>query len=165
MAIADSTIAEFPIAAPASAGLSDSVAETASAVDVVSALATFPSSIAETASAVDDVHVLGEVGGSIAETATASDTVSAVVTFANTISEAVSSSDVYTSVGILAGAVVESAHASDTISPLQMTLTWFLSFEEVVPAPEGEGPGNPGKLFGDYRLIQTYPSLNPRLRG
>ncbi len=73
----------------------------------------------------------GEYDLTIAEIASAEDTVSGLATYNLT--------------------VAESASATDTYPVTQTGLVWFLSFADVVPPPEGEGPGNPGKLKGDLR--------------
>lgn len=163
MAIADGAIADFSIAA--SPATTSNVSETTSATDAVSSLAVFASTITESVSAADAVTDTGTFNVGITEAASAVDTVNiGRPTFDATVTEAVTSTDSLQSTGPFHISLDEVANAQDTTDPVQKRLTWFLSFADVVPAPSGEGPGNPGKLFGDFALTQIYPNPNPRLR-
>lgn len=164
MAISDAAIASYAIAGSSQAPASV-IAETTSATDTVSSLASFASSLAETTSATDAPASTGTFFVSVAETTSAVDTVNiGGSTFDVTVTEAASALDALIATGPFHLEVAESAPASDTFDPLQKRRSWFLSFADVVPAPSGEGPGNPGKLFGDFALTQIYPNPNPRLR-
>lgn len=159
MALSDAALSELPLSAFTSETLDVSVSETMSATDSVSALAIFESAVVETMSAGDVPSADGIVGGTISEAASATDVFDASGIFPASVTETTSASDAYSATGTLAAAVVESAPISDELEPTQYSMFWFLSFEDVVPPPEGEGPGNPGILKKGLRQRRVYPPL------
>ncbi len=153
MSIGDQTVADFPIAGDVSFIFTADVAEVASAVDTLSSTGTFSMIIAESVTALDsvaagDAHFLA----SLVEAASALDTLSSVGVLHSTVSEAANAEDTLSAVGAFNVGVIETTATIDTLSASQMRVYWFLDFSEVVPSPPGEGPGNPGKLFGNYHL-------------
>lgn len=159
MAIADAAVAELPIAAEVFNTFAEAISETASAADSVSVLVIFESLISETMSAGDVPSADGIVGGTVAETASAADTVVGVVDFPVTIGESAVPLDTVGASGTFAVAVAESASASDTITVTQFGLRSRLVFTDVVPSPELQGPGNPGKLKLALVSVQIYPPI------
>jgi ketosteroid isomerase-like protein len=105
--------------APSSAGGTThdvSTAETGSATDTPTAVATFAASAAETASAADTPSAIVTAAGTVAETASATDTPTAAQTTTGAIAEAGSAAETtdasVTSAGV--GAIAETASAADT---------------------------------------------------
>ncbi len=163
--------------------INDTVTETVSAADAQAALAVFASSLTDAANALDSVTVVGTVSDSVSEVAAAADTVGVTGVQGVVIAESVTALDTVTLGTLILAAIAEAASASDTVtliipvvdeiveealaadeySVVQYRQTWFLSFERVVPPPTGQGPGNPGELFGDTRL-QIYPPVDRRTR-
>ncbi len=132
------------------------ITESASAVDSVSSLSGFVASITETGTALETISALATSGLSIVETAVALDTVAAVAVWARAIIEVAVAVDEISAVST--EHVDEFASAADRIPVVQQRRTkWFLSFAQVVPPPVGQGPGNPGKLFADFKSVQIYP--------
>lgn len=127
------------------------VEESASALDTVSAEVILAAAVAESESAVDSVSAatVGEVG--VEESASAADTVSAQFTLAPSVVEATSAVEIVSAGATITTSVTETSPASDTLSTEQTRRVWFLSFANVTPPPQFQGPGNPGKLKGDYR--------------
>lgn len=133
----------------------NTVTEAASAADTVAAIGSLIVSINETASAVDTVIALGDFAVTVAETTTTLEAINVVVDFAVAILEEALASTVQNGGGAFTATIAETTTATDEISARRFTATWFLSFTQVTPPPSGEGPGNPGKLFGDYHLKEV----------
>lgn len=142
--------------------INDSVSEVANAVDTVDAAGgSFLASIEESASALDIVSVSSSTQNvTITETASAGDTVSlGSIVYSGVITENASALDTITIAGgVFSSAIVEIAVAEDeTDVTLHRRIKWFLSFVRVTPAPEGQGGGATGELFGDYHYVTIYP--------
>lgn len=159
MAIAGSAIAELSIAEPTVSVWAESVSETAAAADTVSSLAIFESTVSETMSAGDVPSADGFVGGTVAETASAADALVGSVDFAVGVVEAAVADDTVGASGTFAVSVAETASASDTLTVTQFGLRSRLVFTDVVPSPELQGPGNPGKLKLALVSVQVYPPI------
>ena len=132
MAIAGSSIASAPIAGSAEAITLDA--------DVIEAMA-----LADTVAA-DGV---GEA--SVFEDITLADAASATAVFSPAVSETLTLADVLSATGVFGGSVSEAMTLSESTTAIRFVRTWFLSFANVTPPPDMQGPGNPGKLKGDYR--------------
>jgi len=116
--------------------------------------AVYEDAVTETATATDSVGIQGIFGESVTEAATAADTVSALGNFSSVIEETVEALDTSGVSITYAAGVEESANATDIVDGRKFLLTWFLSFAQVTPPPELQGPGNPGKLFGDFHYTE-----------
>ena len=128
------------------------IVEATSAADVVSVLGAFGESVAETASAADSLEASGAYSVVVAEIAAATDTV--ILSSSVLVGSVVESSpalDTVSSAYRIDTSIAEVANAADEVSAKRVTYHWFLSFAQVTPPPELQGPGNPGKLFGDFR--------------
>lgn len=174
-AVAETVTATDTVAA--SSVLGATTTETSSSVDTVSALQLRTGTVAETSSLTDTVSVAASTWiGVVGETASALDTLDALEIDAVDVAEALNATDTVTVPGVVLHTTIaevavaqdvvashanynvnntELASAEDTVSSRKYTRKWFLSFAQVVPPPAGQGPGNPGKLFGSFRLEEV----------
>ena len=94
----------------------ESLSESVSASDSLSAAAAFGGALAEAASAADALAAVAALAGDLSEAASASDVVSAAAAYADALSEAASASDAVSATAQMAGALSESVSASDAVS-------------------------------------------------
>lgn len=132
--------------------IDDGVVEAATATDTVISLTDFTAAVSESASAADIVEIVGDWGGTVTEVASAADTVSVAGALSASVSESAAAADTTSAIAVYNVAVAEACAAVDEVSARKYILTWFLSFADVTPPPQFQGPGNPGKLKGDFRL-------------
>jgi len=143
-----------------------SLTETLSAADTEASVGVFSSAVAETASAADALATGGSFGVSVAENSNIADLVSGGTGIGVGVSEASPASDDFDTVRYLNLSVDESApllditnggfpysegvsefsNLSDSLASV-IYVKPYLCFRRAVPAPDGEGPGNPGVLY------------------
>lgn len=96
--------------------LSDSVAETLSAADTITASAVAAAVVAETGSAADTVSAIAGFNAVVTETLSGVDTVSALLTLIAAVSEALSGADTVTASALFSAIVAETLAAVDTVT-------------------------------------------------
>jgi len=156
MAIADVPIASIPIAG--SVAYIAAITEAMTLADAVSSVGTFNVSVNETLTLSDLVIADGIIAVSVDENLALVDVISSTAEFASTLVETLTLADTSTASLTVLGAVAESLHLADTVTiSSHFSYVWQLSFENVVPPPELQGPGNPGVLKGILVYKQVYP--------
>ncbi len=160
------------------------VSEAANASDTLDTTPTFLSAIVEVLVAVEIVNDLASGTSVVTEAVTALDSLSSNAVLPSTIRESATAADAVTLTSIdRQGTIAEHALAFDTLSAgIDWTvgvselaesmdipsvevlgLTWFLSFQDVTPPPNLQGPGNLGKLFGSFHYtVRPPPAPLPR---
>lgn len=133
-----------------------SLSEAGTAVDTYSARGSFGATISETASATDILTTTGSFGAALVEAASASDNINlGSLVYGEALLEAAAAADSLAIVSPFSDDIFEIAAAQDHLTIARFHRVWNLSFARVVPSPFGEGPGNPGVLFGEY-LDEEY---------
>lgn len=93
-------------------------------------------SISESASASDSLSALAVFGGALSESASAADTLAASAALAGALSEAASAADVVAAAAAFAGALSEAASASDDIDASIGAATYAVALDESVSASD-----------------------------
>ena len=100
----------------------ESISESASASDSLSALAVFGGALSEAASAADTLAASAALAGALSEASSAADVVAAAAAFSGALSESASAADSVSASLVRVGGLTESASADDALSSsAQMT--------------------------------------------